>query len=59
LINIDFCQILYEKVKLALLSGMKADCEFILEGSYGELFEEIAQLIPWRKNEMNFSSSSL
>ena len=55
LINIDFCQRLFEKVKLALLSGIKADCELILEGSYGELFEEIAQLIPWRKNEMNFT----
>lgn len=54
-INIDFCQRLYEKVKLALLSGMKADCEFILASSYGELFEEITQLIPLRRNEMNFT----
>ncbi|MCM1264716.1 MAG: hypothetical protein NC200_00835 [Candidatus Gastranaerophilales bacterium] len=55
LMNIDFYQRLYEKVKLSLLSGMKADCEFILEGSYGELFEEITQLTPLRRNEMNFT----
>ncbi len=55
LMNIDFYQRLYEKVKLSLLSGMKADCEFILEGSYGELFEEIVQLIPLCRNEMNFT----
>ena len=45
---------LNKKVKLSVLSGMKANCTFLLGGSYGSLFEELSQLIPSNKHEMNF-----
>ena len=44
---------LNRKVKLSVLSGMKANCTFILGGSYGCLFEELSQLTPSDKREMN------
>ena len=56
-INISNLRILYfslnQKVKLAVLSGMKVNCMFGLGGSYGSLFEELSQLIPSNKREMN------
>ena len=45
---------LNQKVKLAVLSGMKANCTLLLGGSYGSLFEELSQHIPANKGEMNF-----
>ena len=45
---------LNKKVKLSVLSGMKANCTFLLGGSYGSLFEELSQLTPANKREMNF-----
>ncbi len=45
---------LYNKVQLSVLSGIKVDCTFDLGGSYGSLFEELSQLIPSKKDEMNF-----
>ena len=44
---------LNKKVKLSVLSGMKANCTFLLGGSYGSLFEELSQLTPSDKREMN------
>ncbi len=44
---------LNQKVKLSVLSGMKANCTLLLGGSYGSLFEELSLLIPANKGEMN------
>ncbi len=45
---------LHNKVKLSVISGIKVNCTFDLGGSYGSLFEELSQLIPLKKDEMNF-----
>ena len=57
-INVSNYETLYyrlnQKVKLSVLSGMKVNCTFLLGGSYGSLFEELSQLTPSNKREMNF-----